>query len=109
MKQFAVVLASLAALAPDGPASLRVSARVVTPAPYYVGQGVEARVEVDGPAEVIPPRTPGTEAEVRPIGTDGTASRFVVIPRRPGSLVIPPFRARAGGREGASRTTRLAA
>jgi len=86
------------------------SARAV-PGPYLVGQAIEVRVEVAGAAggaKVEPPAV--ADAEVREIGEDtgGSVARFVVVPRRAGSLEVPPFRLKVGGRSVASRPIRLA-
>lgn len=89
---------------------LRVTVRVLTPGPPLVGQGVEIRLELDGaagPSEVEAPRPAPTNAEVHRLAPSEPL-RFVVVPRKPGPLVIPPFRVRSGDRSGLSRPTRLA-
>jgi hypothetical protein len=93
------------------PEPLRVST-VVSPKPYFVGQAIEVKVEVDpGPASptIEAPRISG--AELFPMPTDPvrpSTARFVVVPGHPGPLDLPTFRARAGDRTGASKPTRLA-
>src|SRR4051812_18678692 len=94
---------------PAGP--LRVST-IVPPGPYYVGQAVEVRVEVEGVQDtpVIEPAR-SIAATVWPLSRDETrppTARFVIIPGRPGLLDLPAFRARSGDRSGASQPTRLA-
>ena len=85
---------------------LKVSAHVVTTGKPYAGQAVEIRVDVqgvEGPAEVAPPRLAEVDGELHRLSPE----RFVVVARRPGTLVIPPFRANSGDRSGASRPIRL--
>jgi hypothetical protein len=84
---------------------LKVTA-VVSPKPYFAGQGVEVRVEVDpgsGSPTIEPPRV--KDAEVFPMSSD--PSRFVIVPGHAGPLDLPAFRARSGDRSGASKPTRL--
>jgi hypothetical protein len=108
-----VLVAMLGAAAVAGPPAgpLRV-ATVIPPGPYYVGQAIEVRVEVEGvldPPAVEPARA--TAAIFRTLPRDRarpSGARFVVVPERPGLLDVPAFRARSGNRSGASQPTRLA-
>ena len=93
---------------------LRVTVEV-TPRSPYVGQAVDLTISVIGKAEAPIVATPLLEkAEVRPGPTDRSAApgrdgssglqrfrtRFQVIPRRSGSLTIPPIEVRLGDRVG---------
>ena len=113
MKRTANLLGLALTLAPLANASdpLKVTTAVVAPKPYFAGQGVEVRVEVDpgsGAPIVEAPRV--KDAEVFPIPPDParpSAARFVVVPGHAGPLELPSFRARSGDRSGTSRPTRL--
>lgn len=84
---------------------------VLSPRPYYVGQAIEARVEVapaPGSPSVEPPRI--KDAEVFAIDPDPSSpsiARFVIVPGHAAAVDLPPFRARSGDRSGASRTLKL--
>ena len=118
------VLALLAAGADAPPERLPVSAQL-RPSTCYVGQAVDLVVGVEGARErpeVTPPKIEG--ADVRLSGTDmvpvsisaiGDAvfernlyrTRFRVVPRKAGTLAIPPVAARLGDRTGASKSLAL--
>ncbi len=117
MKPTAIPLLVLAAVVihpapatPAGPVGLSARAE---PGPHHVGQAIEVRVEAAGRPSagrpvIDPPAVAG--AEVRPsapVGDDPGVARFVVIPRKPGPLEIPPFRARPGEPTAATRPIRL--
>ncbi|MDE2507537.1 MAG: BatD family protein [Planctomycetota bacterium] len=95
---------------------------------YYVGDSIELRVGVVAdrlrPA-VETPRVDNAEVAPIPIGNDFRAlassgvgdaldernlyvSRFRIVPRRAGTLVVPSLQARAGNRSGRSKPLRLA-
>ena len=81
----------------------------MTPGPALVGQAIEVRVEIDGPAtDRRPPRLAGSDATLHRVESGPSASRFVVVPLRPGPLVIPPSGPKSGDRSGASGPIRLA-
>jgi hypothetical protein len=87
---------------------------------YYVGQAIELRVGAEAAGErpdVDGPQIPNTEVskigtELTPLAATGIGNvtsernlfvtRFLIIPRRFGSLRIPPVRARLGTRSGFS-------
>jgi hypothetical protein len=99
----------------------------VEPGPHYVGQPITARVLVVGEAvapEIEPPNTPEVEIVpgergFRPIAVTGIGDKvtetnlflrdFILVPRRGGRLTIPPFRARAGERSGATTPAKIEA
>lgn len=104
---------------------LRVRA-VVPPGAFYVGQAIELQVAVVAAGErprIFPPRI--EDAEVTPTGTalrpiatsaigdlvvsevNAYGSFYRVVPRRAGTLQIPPFVARQGDLSGASNRFRL--
>jgi BatD DUF11 like domain len=97
-----------------------VAKAAVQPGPYYVGEAVEVRVSViaGGARPVLtPPKvadadlTP-TETKLNPLFSSGIGRavnetiqylyRYRLVPRRSGSLTIPPFAARQDGRAGAT-------
>ncbi len=116
-------LSIVPALGPEeGP--IRVSAQVPKGA-YYVGQAIPLQVAAVAGKErpaVVAPTVP--EADVVLVGTDlkplsatGIGDvvdernlfvfRFRVVPRRAGTLEIPPVAVKDGGRSGTSRAIRL--
>jgi hypothetical protein len=105
----ASVLGSLAVADPQS-LPLRVS-MVVTPGPYYVGQAIEIKVEVEGVSGqpvFEPPRSIASSIRLLPTDPNRPSlGRFLIVPDHPGSLELAPFRARSGDRSGASRPTRL--
>jgi len=94
------------------PEPLQVSAKVA-PRPYYVGQGIEVEITIEGEAgpnrpTLVAPRM--ASAEVYPISIDSDRpgpARYVVVPSRSGPLDLPPFQARSGERKGSSKRKRL--
>lgn len=106
------------------PKPLRVGAQLER-GPYYVGQSLTLEVSVIAEGErprVTPPKV--AEAEVTPTGTglrpvsssgigavvferNVFVSRFRIVPRRAGLLVIPPVQARLGDRSGTSTPIRF--
>jgi hypothetical protein len=97
----------------------------VTPGTLYVGQAIELQVAVVAAGErpsIFPPRIEDAEVTptgtaLRPIATSAIGDfvsevnaylfRYRIIPRRAGTLEIPPFGAHLGGRSGASPRFRL--
>jgi hypothetical protein len=79
--------------------------------PHFVGQAIEVRAEVEGVSQAVAFEVPKTTlAEIQTLAIDPekpSVGRFLVIPKRPGPLDLPPFRARSGDRSGVSRPTRL--
>ena len=72
------------------------------PGPYHVGQGVGLTVRPAGtdasdepPGAIAPPRVAGADLIALASGTAGRTD-YVLVPRRPGTLTIPPFRGRRG-------------
>jgi hypothetical protein len=125
MMQPAIILSVsiLAALGPDdGP--IRVSAQVPS-GTYYVGQAIPLQVAVISGKErpaVVAPKVPDADVALvgtglKPLSATGIGDvvdernlfvfRFRVVPRRSGTVEIPPVVARDGGRSGASRAIRL--
>ena len=104
--------------------SLRIEARVAK-GTTFVGQAIEVQVGVVSGKErpkIVPPRIDGADVsliessfrqlEANAIGdivteTNLYLSRFLVIPTKPGLLVIPPFRGRDQDRSGASTPIQL--
>ena len=91
----------------DGPRfALKVEVEESTP---YVGQPIRLVVRSDsavGPLRTSPPETPDltffeVEAEA------GETSEFLAVANRPGAVVIPPFEAEVGDRDGRSSAVRL--
>ncbi len=112
MKRISTWLGLVLILAPlplDEP--LKVTTTLSTK-PYFVGQGIEVKVEVDPGANsptVEAPRVQG--AGVFPMPSDSTqpsTTRFVVVPEHAGPLDLPAIRARSGDRSGTSKPSRLA-
>jgi hypothetical protein len=107
---FAILGSLIACFPVIGPEPLKLVTHLA-PGPYFVGQAIEIRVEVEGIKELVGfemPKSPALDFRGLPIDpTSPSTGRFLVIPKRAGSLEIPPFRAKTGDRSGSSRTTRL--
>ncbi|MHC5539731.1 hypothetical protein ACYOEI_16050 [Singulisphaera rosea] len=114
---------SLPAQAQDSGA-LRVRSQV-SKGPYYVGQEILVEVETVAESErprIVPPKVTGADlhladTSLKPITTSAIGdfvmekisyrSKFRVVPKSAGLLIIPPFSAKWGERSGSSRLLRL--
>ena len=91
---------------------LQISVKVA-PRPYYVGQGIEVEITIEGDASpdrptFVAPRMATVEVFPLSDNTDQPGrALFVVVPGRSGPLDLPPFQARSGARKGSSKRRRL--
>ena len=102
----ALILFSIAGSSP-----IKVST-TLSPRPYFVGQGIEIRVDVDAGLQdwsVEPIKIPGAEVHPLPIDPASRSSRrFVMVAGHAGTIDLPAIRVRSGDRSGSLKPVRLA-